>query len=178
MKKCISVLFVVALLFLAARPSTAAEKPDIFHSSGHWQVYGDSAHYLDVGVGLFNVVNSHDSAGAGHLQLRLGPKAWFIGPTVGFLANLDGGYYGYGGIYGDFAWRSLILTPVLAAGGYEDGDGKDLGGTFQFRLSLHLAYQFDNLSRLGIQIAHISNANIHDYNPGEEEIYLNYSWPF
>jgi hypothetical protein len=69
------------------------------------------------------------------------------------MANLNGGYYGYGG-------------------------GKYLGGTFQFRSVIVGAYQFDILYRLGLQVAHISNADLHDFNPGEEEIFLTFSLPF
>jgi lipid A 3-O-deacylase len=61
-------------------------------------------------------------------------------------------------------------------GGYHEGDSADLGGVFQFRESIDLAYRFDNGHRLGVRVAHISNAGIHDKNPGEEEILLTYSF--
>jgi hypothetical protein len=69
------------------------------------------------------------------------------------------------------------VTPLLAIGGYGEGSSKDLGGVFQFRQSLDLAYRFANGHRLGIRVAHISNGSIHDSNPGEEELLLTYSLP-
>ena len=48
---------------------------------------------------------------------------------------------------------------------------------FQFRQSLDLEYRFANGHRLGIRVAHISNASIHNSNPGEEELLLTYSLP-
>ena len=44
-------------------------------------------------------------------------------------------------------------------------------------MSLDLAYRFDNGHRLGVRAAHISNASIHERNPGEEELLLTYSFP-
>lgn len=71
-----------------------------------------------------------------------------------------------------------MATPFLGLGGYSEGDDTDLGGVFQFRASLNLAYQFHDGSRFGVRFAHISNAGIHDRNPGEEELLLTYSIPF
>ncbi|MEB8520340.1 acyloxyacyl hydrolase, partial [Acidithiobacillus ferriphilus] len=65
----------------------------------------------------------------------------------------------------------------LGMGGYNQGRGKYLDGTFQFRLELSLAYQFANQSRLGIKIAHISNAYIANEDPGEDDVLLTYALP-
>ena len=62
-------------------------------------------------------------------------------------------------------------------GAYHQGNSRDLGGVFQFREMVDLAYRFDNGQRLGVRVAHISNAHIHEYNPGEEEYYLTYAIP-
>ena len=70
-----------------------------------------------------------------------------------------------------------MLTPSLAAGLYEDGDGKDLGHIVEFRSSLELAYRFDNRARLGLSFYHLSNASLDDNNPGTEVFSLNYSIP-
>jgi hypothetical protein len=85
--------------------------------------------------------------------------------------------FGYAGLYGDLALGRFILTPLAAVGGYHQGRSEDLGGTFQFRLSADLSYQFDNQSRLGVQFAHISNAGISSTNPGENELLLTYGIP-
>ena len=49
---------------------------------------------------------------------------------------------------------------------------------FQFRLALGITYQFEDRSRLGITLGHISNAQIHDDNPGEDEVYVSFALPF
>jgi hypothetical protein len=66
----------------------------------------------------------------------------------------------------------------LGPGGYVQGHSKDLGGIFQFRTELWVAYQFDGGARLGARIAHLSNAGIHHSNPGEEELLVTYAPPF
>ena len=65
----------------------------------------------------------------------------------------------------------------LVQGGYHGGDSTGLGGVFQFRLSLDVAFRFDNGHRLGVRGAHISNAGVNEQNPGEDELFLTYSVP-
>lgn len=103
---------------------------------------------------------------------------WFLGPAIGLMANTDGGVFGYGGLYADIAYGNFIVTPLAGFGGYREGDSTDLGGVFQFRLSIGVSYQFENRHRLGLNLAHVSNATIHEINPGEEELYLTYAIPF
>lgn len=171
-----SLLFAIALLLIPLTPAFAAEPASIFHQFGNLKIYGDGPHYLDLGLGGFDV--DGESSGAARVELRCGKKVFFVGPAIGLLANTDGGFFAYGGIYADIVYRKLVVTPFWGAGGYEEGDGKDLGGTFQFRTSITLAYQFDNLSRLGVQAAHISNADLHKDNPGAQNILLTFALPF
>lgn len=174
----------LALILLAScltSPVVAADKPqDVFYRMGNLQLMGPGPHWLDVGIGAFDATGGGGAncSGAARLELRIGKKLWFVGPAVGLLANSDGGWFGYGGIYADIVYKHLVITPLLAAGGYESGDGKDLGGTFQFRSSLSLAWQFANRARVGLQVAHISNADLHDSNPGEEDYLITFAWPF
>jgi lipid A 3-O-deacylase len=148
---------------------------------GGLSIRGADANYLDVGAGVFDFRAPFDDSrrsAAGRLEVRGGNKLWFLGPAVGLMANTDGGVFGYGGIYADVAFGNLVLTPLAAFGGYRQGNSSDLGGIFQFRLSLGLSYAFANRHRLGINFAHISNRSIYDRNPGEEELYLSYAIPF
>ena len=69
------------------------------------------------------------------------------------------------------------MLPSFAAGLYEDGDGKDLGHTVEFRSAIDLAYRFDNRSRLGLSFYHLSNAHLADSNQGTEVLSLIYSVP-
>jgi hypothetical protein len=101
---------------------------------------------------------------------------------VGLLVNGKGGVYGYGGFYADIAFDRLVVTPLAAVGAYRRGDGPDLGGPLEFRLSINAAYELDNKSRIGLQIAHISNAGIYHRNPDDNEVLVTYAfplhWPF
>lgn len=168
------------LLWLAAPVIGTAAADDgagAFARIGPLVVHGRGADLLHVGLGAFDVFDDHTAAAA-EIQYRLGRKLWFIGPAVGLVGNTDGGLYGYVGLYADVSIGRLHLTPGLALGGYGQGsDSKDLGGIFQFRQSVDLAWRFAGGSRLGLRIAHISNAHIQDFNPGEEEIYLTYGIP-
>jgi hypothetical protein len=174
-------IYVTLVLILVGLPlQAAADDPQVFYGIGNWQLLGAESHYLDLGIGVFDVTenNGGDASGAARLELRGGKKLGFIGPAIGLLANTDGGWFGYAGLYADIAYKNLRITPLLSAGGYEEGDGKDLGGTFQFRSVLNLSWQFANRSRLGLQVAHISNADLHRHNPGAEDVLITFAWPF
>jgi len=70
-----------------------------------------------------------------------------------------------------------VLTPSFGVGAYDEGDGKDLGDTIEFRSQVELAYRFDNRSRVGVAFSHISNAGIGDRNPGTEILNVYYAYP-
>jgi len=169
----------VALLCGLSAGAAAAETGRTPLQIGSAQLAGDEPSYLDLGVGSFGSGAAHlapDSA-EGRIELRYGKKLFHLGPALGLLANTNGGLFGYGGLYADVRLGNLVITPFGGLGGYHRGDGEHLGGTFQFRLSLAVAYELANRSRLGVQYAHISNAGIHDINPGDNELLVTYSLP-
>ncbi|MDF1589002.1 MAG: acyloxyacyl hydrolase [Gammaproteobacteria bacterium] len=69
-----------------------------------------------------------------------------------------------------------VLTPNFAASLYEQGGGKDLGHTIEFRSGLEFAYKLNEDSHLGLAIYHMSNASIGNKNPGQESVILSYSF--
>jgi lipid A 3-O-deacylase len=138
-------------------------------------VHGNEADNLLLGVGRFDI--RRDGPAAGTIEYRFGRKVFVLGFSLGVMANTNGGLFGYVGTYGDLSYKKIYVTPQMAMGGYHEGAGSDLGGVFQFRLSLDIAYRFDNGHRLGVRGAHISNAGVNDENPGEEELFLTYSVP-
>jgi opacity protein-like surface antigen len=170
------VIFVLALALIPALQAAAVETPSTYLRLGNWQVHGDSPHYLAFGLGAFDI--DEEPVGAARVELRFGRKLFFVGPAVGLLANTDGGYFGYAGIYADISYKNLVITPMAAGGGYEEGEGIDLGGIFQFQATLTLAYQFDNLSRLGVRLGHLSNGGTHDSNPSEQDAFVTFAIPF
>ncbi len=146
---------------------------------GAVEFLGTGPSYVDVGVGVFDVFLEDDdiTTPAARIELRWGEKLFFIGPAIGIMANTDGGVFGYGGIYADIRYGNFILMPLLAVGGYHQGDSKDLGGVFQFRVGLGFNYQTDGGERIGIRLDHVSNAGTHSSNPGEEELLFTLSIP-
>jgi hypothetical protein len=170
----------LALMTAASIADPAAAQSNDGLTLGPVQVLGDGPSYLDFAAGAFNAQGNRDSSATAEarLEFRYGRKLWIFGPAVGVLGNLQGGVYAYGGIYSDLRWGRIVVTPLAGAGAYHRGGSEDLGGVFQFRLSLGIAYEFTDSSRLGLQIAHLSNANIHDKNPSENELLLTYAIPF
>lgn len=180
-----AMLLVAALLVAATCGEAAADR----HRSvlyrvglgvGELEVLGDTRNHLELAVGAFDVVREGRgrTSAAFQLEARPGGKLWFVGPALGLMANTDGGVFGYGGLYADLAIGRVVFTPMLGLGGYRRGGSKDLGGVFQFRSALTVSYELAGGGRVGVRIAHISNAGIHSNNPGEEELLLTYTMPF
>jgi hypothetical protein len=120
-----------------------------------------------------------DPAGWFSLEYRSDLKLLIVKPLVGIAASTDGAVFGYAGFNIDLYFgRRWVLSPGFAVGAFEEGDGKDLGNTVEFRSGAELAYRFNNRARLGISLHHISNASLGDRNPGTEILLLNYSIPF
>ena len=117
--------------------------------------------------------------------LRIGPESYDffnLNPFAGFEFTSDSASYSLAGIYLDDNLGTIFtgkkynynFTPSIGVGAYDDGDGKALGNTIEFRTTFEVSYQLDNKNRIGFSIGHISNANIGSSNPGVEIISLNY----
>lgn len=142
--------------------------------------FGAEPSYLDFGAGAFNAFDGNGSRPVPEIQgeLRYGGKVLYLGPAVGIAANSRHGLILYGGLYSDLAFGPVIVTPFGGVAGYYEGEGKDLGGAFEFRLSLSVRYEMTNGDRVGLQFAHVSNAYTGRINPGDEELLLTWSLPF
>lgn len=143
------------------------------------QAKADEPAFLALSGGVYDVADSF-TAGEFRAEYRFAEthKLWVFTPFLGVMATTDSAVYGYAGIGMDiFFGRRFVLTPNFAVGAYHDGDGKDLGNTVEFRSGLELAYRFDNRSRLGLAVHHISNAGLGDRNPGTESAVLTYAIP-
>ena len=134
--------------------------------------------FLRVGVGYYDA-NDNMSAMEYHVEYISNSKWWVFTPFAGFMGTTDTAFYAYGGIRLDlFFGDRFVLTPSFAPGLYEDGDGKDLGHVIEFRSAIELAYRFDDRSRLGVSLYHLSNASLDENNPGTEVVNIHYSYPF
>lgn len=137
----------------------------------------DDPAFLALSAGYFDINDNHDAA-EGRIEYRHDRKFWIFKPFLGVMATSDEAVHGYAGVLVDIYFgRRWVLTPSFAPGLYRDGDGKDLGGTVQFRSQLEFSYRFDNRARLGLSVNHISNASIYDSNPGAESVTITYAIP-
>lgn len=162
-----------------AAPASAADDA-VVASWGDFHLLGSGPSRAVLGLGVFNAFEyaPDDAVPAAHADFFYGGKLYGIGPVVGVMANVDGGFYGFGGLYLDVRiGERLVATPFLGVGGYHKGGSRDLGGTFQFRPSFTVAYEFDSGLRVGLNYAHLSNAYLYDTNPSEEEFHITFSFP-
>ena len=162
MKNRLSGALLGALVLIGAAPGPArAQDPD----------------FLTFGAGAFDY-NDDGSAGVISLAYLSAKRLWILQPLGGFMVTFDGGVYGYAGLGLDvFFGRRIVATPSFSVGLYGQGDGKDLGHVVVFRSAIQIAYRFDDRSRLGVMLHHLSNAGLDDTNPGANTLMLTYSRP-
>lgn len=147
-----------------------------FSASNHVNAE-DDPEFLSFRTGAFDINDNHTTAVFG-VEYRSDFKDFILTPMAGGFITAEGGLYGYGGVFIDiFLGRRVVVRPNFSVGAYSDGDGKDLGGILEFRSAIELAWRFDDRSRLGIELSHLSNASIYDSNPGTENLTINYSMP-
>jgi hypothetical protein len=146
----------------------------------------DPAQFM-VGAGVFDLDTDHKQLFQVDANYRfswglLGGDGAFRGlkPIVGGMVNDEGGFMGYAGLAAPFQFdnRRWEIQPWAAMGGYHRGNGIDLGGTFQFHLGLGVSRAVSSNGRLGVAWTHISNANIHEKNPGVNSIIGTWTWMF
>jgi lipid A 3-O-deacylase len=138
----------------------------------------DDPDLLEFQLGSFDVRRAHSFAY--EFEYRSAYKIFdFVKPMVGVLSTSQSAVYGYGGFAVDFYFgRHIVVTPSLAIGVYGRGNDAGLGAAFpQFRTALEIAYRFDDASRVGVEVHHISNAGTSGKNPGAETALLTYAYP-
>lgn len=120
---------------------------------------------------------------------EIGPESenfFDLKPFAGIEMTSDTAAYFLGGIYLEDNLGTLFVgeesninfTPSFGVGYYDDGDGKKLGNSIEFRTTLEVSYELENKNRLGLSFGHISNANLGDKNPGVEIFCLSYHVPY
>ena len=138
----------------------------------------DEPAFISLGAGATGVIADRKQGAVFNVEYRSDYELWKIRPFVGGLATSDASLYGYFGFLMDIYFGNRwVLTPNTAVGAYADGDGEDLGHVIEFRSGFELAYRFDDRSRLGVAVHHLSNASIGDENPGTETALIYYSIP-
>jgi hypothetical protein len=138
----------------------------------------DEPAFISLGAGATGVIADRKQGAAFNIEYRSDYELWKIRPFVGGFATSDASLYGYFGFLMDIYFGNRwVLTPNTAVGAYTKGDGQDLGHVIEFRSGFELAYRFDDRSRLGVAVHHLSNASIGDDNPGTETALIYYSIP-
>jgi hypothetical protein len=152
--------------------------PFVVMALTHPAAAGDEPAFISLGAGATGVIADRKQGAAFNIEYRSDYELWKIRPFVGGFATSDASLYGYFGFLMDIYFGNRwVLTPNTAVGAYTEGDGQDLGHVIEFRSGFELAYRFDDRSRLGVAVHHLSNASIGDDNPGTETALIYYSIP-
>ena len=139
---------------------------------------------IAIGGGAFDVLPNRNRAGSSPTGLalaeyRFGDVLWIVAPFVGVFGTGQGAFYGYGGFGFDINFfERVVLTPTAAVGYFTHGTGIDLGAHTEFRTGAEIAYRFENLTRVGVGLYHMSNAGIGLHNPGAELATFVLTMPF
>jgi len=135
--------------------------------------------YLSFNAGEYDTIRQDHTAAQFGVEYRFDEIEYGFHPMVGAYITSRDAKYAYAG----FDWavallpNRLYLMPSFAVGAYSKGNGKDLGGTLEFRSGIEVDYQFDNAQQFGIGLNHLSNAGIYKHNSGVEEVMATYSIP-
>ncbi|MBM3541849.1 MAG: acyloxyacyl hydrolase [Alphaproteobacteria bacterium] len=160
--RILSILVIGCALLAPAAPAHADDDPS----------------FVTFQLGAFDLLQGRNQAGAFALEYRDNSQWWLFKPFMGAMGTSDGGFNAYAGVMVDiYLWRRVVFTLSFAPSFYEKGAGVELGLPLEFRSAGELAYRFDDRSRLGIMVNHLSNAGLGFKNPGTEVIMLSYSVP-
>lgn len=116
--------------------------------------------------------------GSAMVQVEYRAKADLAGlqPQLGMLATDKNAVYLYAGLaYPVRISDHWSLTPSASIGYYDNGDDIDLGHDLEFYTRLDLSYRINDAMQLTVGIAHISNADLGEHNPGAEAAYLGFT---
>jgi len=144
----------------------------------------EGASRVVLGAGVFDAYSESKpgieprQTAAVQADLRYGRRLFGLGPAAGALVNRDGGISAFGGLYADFSVGYLMITPLLGAGAWFQNNSKDMGGRFQVRTEVDIAYVRDDGIRIGLRWGHLSNAYVYNENPSQEDFMFTVAVPF
>lgn len=133
---------------------------------------------LAVSAGAFDCYKQVNPAAELGLQWRGSGRLWRLGPMAGAMATTDGAFNAYLGMSLDVPLgEHLALRASVAPGAYAKGRGKELHSVFQIRSGIEAAWRFGTRLRVGVELYHLSNADLTEVNPGEESLVLTVAVP-
>ena len=97
-----------------------------------------------------------------------------LSPITGGFITENSAVYVYSGVEWNFDLGEINFRPSFAPGLYEQGDGKDLGHTLEFKTEIQLSYSISKDTSFGMSYNHISNASLGDKNPGANSYEVNF----
>jgi len=136
---------------------------------------------LQFSVGYFDAFGNDEAL---DLRVEYRPNSVIfidnLKPFVGAEITSDVSVWLGGGLLYDWnVANSWYITPSLGAGLYaQGGSDLDLDHVIEFRSQLEVSYEFQDQTRVGLSISHLSNADLGSHNPGTEVVSLSYSVPF
>jgi lipid A 3-O-deacylase len=138
---------------------------------------------LELGAGAFDItpdVKHKDAATAGDFdaEYHFGDVLWIFSPFLGQEVTTAGATYSYFGFGFDINFSpNWVFTPNGAAGYFQPGDGTKLGSWWEYRTGGEIDYKFDDGTRIGLAVHHMSNAGSTRRNPGEQSANIVYQIP-
>jgi hypothetical protein len=157
-------VFAAVALFVAAAPARAADDP--FAASP----------VAMTGMGFIGIEGRDLTHLVVDLEYRFLPRRHGLRPVVGVLWTAVDAVHVRAGFGRDFPlaerWN---VHGSLSAGYYEQGGGKYLGSTFEFRSAVDLTYLVHDV-RVGLSFSHLSNGGIAFPNPGTEALTVVFAW--
>jgi lipid A 3-O-deacylase len=136
--------------------------------------------FFGLSIGAYDPMTHGQTAAA--LSLEWQPGVRIVGvlqPLFGAFVTSRGSTMGYGGVGTPIHFgKHIFIMPSFAVGAYGKGGGVDLGRVLAFRAGTELAYEFDDKSRIGLNIHAISNGESLKRKDRTEIISLVYTIPF
>ena len=97
-----------------------------------------------------------------------------LSPVTGFMVTENNAAYAYTGVQAHYTIGKLNVIPSFTPGLYNQGDGKDLGHTVEFKSEVQFSYMASNNTSFGVSYNHVSNASLGDKNPGANSYMFNF----
>ena len=134
---------------------------------------------LNFFTGMFDFSDTKQSAavlGLQHQNDDLFRKSFLgrLSPVTGGFLTEKSAFYLYTGAQAEYDLGLFTITPSIAPGYYNSGDGKDLGSALEFKTEIQMSLNLSDSTEFGMSYNHISNASLGDKNPGANSYMINF----